>query len=75
MNFKFSTNFFMSHLRKPAKYGGHGSTGLDATPIVQIHICHPVIGTRNQDDICFYLVCYGHKIYPCHSRVVLLFKK
>ena len=42
MSFKFSTNFLLSCVRKPAKYGGLGSTGLDATPTVQIHICHPV---------------------------------
>ena len=42
MNFKFSTNFLLSYVRKPAKYGGRGSTGLDATSTVQIHICHPV---------------------------------
>ena len=43
MSFKFSTNFLLSYVRKPAKYGGRGSTGLDATPTIQIHICHPVI--------------------------------
>jgi hypothetical protein len=43
MSFKFSTNFLLSYVRKPAKYDGRGSTGLDATPTVQIHICHPVI--------------------------------
>ena len=42
MSFKFSTNFLLPYVRKPAKYGGRGSTGLDATPTVQIHICHPV---------------------------------
>ena len=42
MNFKFSTNFLLLYVRKPAKYEGCGSTGLDATPTVQIHICHPV---------------------------------
>ena len=42
MIFKFSTNFLLPYARKPAKYGGCGSTGLDATPTVQIHICHPV---------------------------------
>ena len=42
MNFKFSTNFLLLYVRKPAKYGVCGSTGLDATPTVQIHICHPV---------------------------------
>ena len=40
MNFKFSTNFFLAYVRK--KYGGPGSTGLDATPIVPIHTGHPV---------------------------------
>ena len=42
MNFKFSTNFLLPYARKPAKYGGCGSTGLDATPTVQIHTGHPV---------------------------------
>ena len=42
MSFKFSTNFLLQYVRKPAKYGGRGSTGLDTTPTVQIHICHPV---------------------------------
>ena len=42
MSFKFSTNFLLPYVRKPAKYGGHGSIGLDATPTVLIHICHPV---------------------------------
>ena len=42
MNFKFSTNFLLLYVRKPAKYGVCGSTGLDATPTVQIYICHPV---------------------------------
>ena len=42
MSFKFSTNFLLPYVRKPAKYGGRGSIGLDATPTVLIHICHPV---------------------------------
>ena len=42
MSFKRSTNFLLLYVRKPAKYGGSGSIGLDATPTVQIHICHPV---------------------------------
>ena len=42
MNFKFSTNFLLPYARKPAKYGGCGSTGLDATPTVQIHTGRPV---------------------------------
>ena len=42
MNFKFSTNFLLPYARKPAKYGGCGSSGLDATPTVQIHTGHPV---------------------------------
>ena len=43
MSFKFSTNFPLPHVRKHARYGGRGSIGLDATPTVQIHICHPVL--------------------------------
>ena len=43
MSFKFSTNFLLPYVRKPAKYGGRGCTGLDATPTVQINICHPVV--------------------------------
>ena len=43
MSFKFSTNFLLPYVRKPAKYGGRGSIGLDATPTVLIHICHPVV--------------------------------
>jgi hypothetical protein len=42
MSFKFSTNFLLSYVRKPAKYEGRGFTGLDAIPTIQIHICHPV---------------------------------
>ena len=42
MSFKFSTNFLLPYVRKPAKYGGRGSIGLDATPTVLIHIGHPV---------------------------------
>ena len=42
MSFKFSTNFLLPYVRKPAKYGGRGSIGLDATPTVLIHIRHPV---------------------------------
>ena len=42
MIFKFSTNFLLPYARKPAKYGGCGSTGLDATPTVQIHTGRPV---------------------------------
>ena len=42
MNFKFSTSFLLPYARKPAKYGGYGSTGLDATPTVRIHTVHPV---------------------------------
>ena len=42
MSFKFSTNFLLPFVRKPAKYGGRGSIGLDGTPTVLIHICHPV---------------------------------
>ena len=38
----FSTNLLLPYVRKPAKYGGCGFTGLHATPTVQIHICHPV---------------------------------
>ena len=43
MSFKFSTNFLLPYVRKPAKYGGLGSIGLDATPTVLIHIGHPVV--------------------------------
>ena len=43
MTFKFSTKFFLPYVRKPAKYGGRGSIGLDATPTVLIHICPPVM--------------------------------
>ena len=43
MSFKFSTNFLLPYVRKFSKYGGSGTIGLDATPTVQIHICHPVI--------------------------------
>ncbi len=42
MTFKLSTKFLLPYVLKPAKYVGRGSTGLDATPTVQIHICHPV---------------------------------
>ena len=42
MNFKFSTNFVLPYARKPAKNGGCGSTGIDATPTVPIHTGHPV---------------------------------
>ena len=42
MSFKFSTNFLLPYVRKPAKYWGRGSIGLDATPTVLIHIGHPV---------------------------------
>ena len=37
------TFFYRIYVRIPAKYGVCGSTGLDATPTVQIHICHPVL--------------------------------
>ena len=37
------TFFYRIYVRIPAKYGVCGSTGLDATPTVQIHICHPVV--------------------------------
>ena len=47
MNFKLSTNFLLLYVRKPAKYGGHGSIGLDATPTVLIHIGHPVSTQRS----------------------------
>ena len=47
MSFKRSTNFLLLYVRKPAKYGGSGSIGLDATPTVLIHICHPVHGLTN----------------------------
>ena len=53
MSFKFSTNFLLPYVRKPAKYGGRGSIGLDATPTVLIHICHPV------HDV-IYDSAYGH---------------
>ena len=52
MSFKFSTNFLLPYVRKPAKYGRHGSIGLDATPTVLIHICHPVHG------------CFFHSLCP-----------
>ena len=42
MSFKFSTNFLLPYAKKPANYGGRGSTGSDATPIVPIHTGHPV---------------------------------
>jgi hypothetical protein len=32
---------------------GHGSTGLDATPTVQIHICHPVHSTNRFECYCW----------------------
>ena len=35
-------------MKKPAKERGCDSTGLDATPTVQIHICHPVNDKRNK---------------------------
>ena len=46
MSFKFSTNFLLPYVRKPAKYWGCGSIGLDATPTVLIHIGHPVQSQR-----------------------------
>ena len=42
ITFKFATNFLLTYAKTPAKYGGCGFTGLDATPIVQIHTGHPV---------------------------------
>ena len=50
MSFKRSTNFLLLYLRKPAKYGGRGSISLDATPTVQIHICHPVHFYEKQNE-------------------------
>ena len=50
MNFKFSTNFLLPYARKPAKYGGCGSTGLDATPTVQIHTGHPVEERKSRKE-------------------------
>ena len=47
MSLKFSTNFLLPYVRKPAKYGGRGSIGLDATPTVLIHIGHPVNQSPN----------------------------
>ena len=48
MSFKFSTNFLLPYVRKPAKYWGRGSIGLDATPTVLIHIGHPVLVIGNK---------------------------
>ena len=50
MSFKLVTNFLLSYVRKPAKYGGCGSTGLDATPTVPIHTGHPVHTCTFQDQ-------------------------
>ena len=51
MSCKFSTNFLLPYIRKPGKYGGRGFECLDATPTVQIHICHPVVGVLHGDKI------------------------
>ena len=78
MNFKFSTNFLLPYARKPAKYGGCGSTGLDATPTVQIHTGHPVgkllkqfstFGNWQCGGISYYIVKVL-RIY-CNNTVIL----
>ena len=46
MSFKFSTNLVLLHIRKPVKYGGHGSTGLDATSTVQGLMATLYMGTH-----------------------------
>ena len=51
MIFKFSTNFLLPYARKPAKYGGCGSPGLDATPTVQIHTGRPVLSMSKTNGI------------------------
>ena len=58
MNFKFSTNFLLPYARKPAKYGGCGSTGLDATPTVQIHTGRPVhvFGCKSYKSIFYWML-------------------
>ena len=53
-------------MKSHAKYGGRGSTGLDATPTVLIHICHRGLGdlgnARGIDGIdnVFIAVGYGN---------------
>ena len=41
--FKQMLKVSVFYLQKQKSFGGRGSTGLDATPTVQIHICHPVM--------------------------------
>ena len=49
---KFSKKFAISMLKKHRKFYRRGLTHLDATPIVQIHMRHPV-GLRKKFNFTF----------------------
>ena len=70
MNFKFSTNFLLPYARKPAKYGGCGSTGLDATPTVPIHTGHPVLLI---EDTYFYFSQIHEFVKLCDEHLTFLY--